>query len=432
MFKALFYAVLFGSTGLASCVHATLIAWKDNIPSSLKPFQNNAQQLAALAQDRILIYSHPQNTTFVPTLKKNPNPLVSFTSSATVVPIAADKVSQLLSHYEQYARLFPALKSAKLIEKQDNITQMKYKVSIPTPIPVLNFKEDITFQHQLNNNSIASIVVSAPIPYGVGKLEWFDVGNNKTLVTLTQWGDLNQPQGFLITKILNAMPEVKLGIPVGTNTFILESIRKKLSATKITALNPGQFPSDQLSTQQLSKIAQLSQASQQPVSLIHLPSSVPYVHGRENLRFSSTYQYYAAPPQQLQKWTQASAYQSLFPHQIKKTTTSSLINNNQNAEFKVSVGLGVITIPFNFKLNFNYPNATANSFYANGGDLKYLKGQMTFNPFQQGTLLKMTTAAKIDDSAPFLLRAARSLPYHEILPAVSGNTIFALKIRNAM
>lgn len=56
---------------------------------------------------------------------------------------------------------------------------------------------------------------------------------------------------------------------------------------------------------------------------------------------------------------------------------------------------------------------------------------MQFNTHQQGTLLKMTTSVKIDDKAPFILRAARSLPYHEMLPAVGGNVVFAQKIKNA-
>lgn len=38
-------------------------------------------------------------------------------------------------------------------------------------------------------------------------------------------------------------------------------------------------------------------------------------------------------------------------------------------DFKVSVGLGVTSIPFDFKMRFSY---------ANGGDLRYLKGQIQF------------------------------------------------------
>ena len=62
--------------------------------------------------------------------------------------------------------------------------------------------------------------------------------------------------------------------------------------------------------------------------------------------------------------------------------------------------------------------------------MRYLKGQIQFLAQGHGdSLLKMTTAMKIDDKAPFLLRVARSLPYHEMLPAVGANALFAQKIK---
>lgn len=415
----------------SSTLQAQIIAWKDTIPSSLQPFQNNAQQLAHLTQDKILIFAHPPIKTALPTSLKNPNPTAHFTSSALIVPVSTATVEKTLSHYSQYVGLMPNLKSAQVLERGNGIAQVKYKISIPTPIPILNLNEDIILQHQLSHNSLASIVIDAPIPYAVGKFEWFSLGDNTTLLTLTQWGDLDQPKGFLIGKILSAIPEAKWGIPSGTHAFILESLRKKWLGNPVTALNAGQLPSTQLSPQQLNKIAQISQVSQQPVSLIHRPTSMPYAHGREAMRFVTTYQHYVQRPQQLQKWTQPANYKSLFPRQIKSISTGALKDKSQDAVFKVSVGLGVISIPFQIKINFKYPSATENEFSANGGDLKYLKGEMQFLPEKSGSLLKITSAVKIDEQAPFLLRAVRSLPYQELLPAVGANVVFAQKIRQS-
>ena len=408
---------------------AQLITWKDNIPSALQPFQNNPQNLASYVQDHIFIYSHPVTKTSLPTLKANPQPSANFTTSAVIVNATPQDVAKTLNNFPQYVGLFPTLKSAKIVENSGAISQVKYKVSIPTPIPVLNFNEDVTMQHQIGQNSISTLVIDAPIPYGVGKFEWFNLGNNKTLITLTQWGDLNQPKGFLFKKILEALPEAKLGIPSGTNAFIMESLKKRFNAKKITALNPGQFPSTSFSATQIQKISQLSQASHRPVSIVHQPTTVAYQHGREEMRFTTTYQSYSQTPQQLQKWTQPTSYKILFPRQIKQINMSPLNQQNQDAEFKVSVGLGVISIPFDFKMRFTYPKLTENNFSANGGDLRYLKGMTQFSPNGTGTLLKMTTSVKIDEKAPFLLRAARSLPYHDMLPAVGGNAIFAQKIK---
>ena len=415
--------------GISQIGFTQIITWTDNIPSALQPFQNNPQLLASYTQDTIFIYGQPAVKTSVPTLKSNPQPSVSFTSAAIIVPANTKQVAKTLTDFSHYVGLFPTLKSAKTIEQSGNIVQVKYKVSIPTPIPVLNFNEDVTLQHQIKPNSIASLVIDAPIPYGVGKLEWFALDEHRTLVTLTQWGDLNQPKGFILKKILNAIPEVKLGVPSTGNAFVLEALRTRFIGKNTAPLDGRQMPSPQLNATQLTKIAQLSQTSQQPVSFLHAPTSIMYTHGREAMRFSTTYQFYKQTPQQLQKWLTPLAYKDLFPRQIKKVVTTPIQNQGQDADIQVNVGLGVINIPFAFKLHFNYPNATENNFYANGGDLRFIKGQMGFTELNEGTLFKMTTSMKIDEKAPFLLRAMRSLPYHDVLPAVGGNAVFVQKIK---
>lgn len=425
-YRALCLSLIF----IPSLSYSAIIEWKENIPSALKPFQNNSTELASIAKDQILIYAHTNTQTSIPTRKKQPNPNVKFTSSAIVLPVNEEKVAKTLSQFENFVGLFPTLKSAKILNQEKNITQVQYKISIPTPIPVLNFNETIVFQHHIEANSISSLIVDAPVPYGLGKFEWFKLDQNHTLLTLTQWGDLNQPKGFLFSKVLNAVPEAKMGIPSGTHAFLLESIRKKLTAPSSSALKPEQFPSDQLTTNQIAKIAQISRITEHPVSFVHTPTTVPYQHGAESMRFVTTYQYYSQPVQQLQKWTQPVHYKKLFPRQLKSIDIETLKDQTQLADFKVELGLGVIQIPFRFKLNFSFPQSNQNSFYAQGGDLKYIKGKMQFDKFQQGTLLKMTNAGKIDEKAPFLIRAARSLPYHDVLPTVGANVVFALKVKN--
>ena len=278
--------------GISQIGFTQIITWTDNIPSALQPFQNNPQLLASYTQDTIFIYGHPAVKTSVPTLKSNPQPSVSFTSAAIIIPANTQQVAKTLTDFSHYVGLFPTLKSAKTIEQSGNIVQVKYKVSIPTPIPVLNFNEDVTLQHQIKPNSIASLVIDSPIPYGLGKFEWFALDDHRTLITITQWGDLNQPKGFILKKILNAIPEVKLGVPSTGNAFVLEALRTRFIGQNTAPLDGRQMPSPQLNAAQLTKITQLSQTSQQPVSFLHAPTSIMYTHGREAMRFSTTYQFY--------------------------------------------------------------------------------------------------------------------------------------------
>lgn len=411
---------------------AKIIQWKEQIPSSLSVFQGKAQTLADLTANRILIYAHPAQAITLPTFKNPQSMTGKFYTGAVVVPANSQNVARLLSNYSGYNGLFPTLKSAKVLQQQGAITQMKYQVSIPTPIPILNFKENVLMQHHLTANSISTIVLDAPIPYGAGKIEWFDLGGNKTLITVTQWGDLNHPKGFLFSTILNALPEAKLGIPSGTNAFLLEALQQHFKTPSSQILKVGELPETRLSSSQVQKIAALSQFSQEPVSFILPSNKVPYSHGLESLRFSSSYQYFAKSPQQLKHWLSVPAYQELFPRQIKDIDIKQIDSNTFDADYKISVGLGVINIPFDFKLRFDYPNSLENQFDAVGGDLQFVKGGMQLIPQGNGTLLNVTSAMKIHDKAPFLLRAMRSMPYHDMLPAIGGNTVLALKIKQKM
>jgi hypothetical protein len=417
---------------VGSQVSAKIIPWKEQIPSSLNVFQGKAQPLADLTANRILIYAHPAQAITLPTFKRPQSMMGKFYTGAVVVPTSSQNVARLLGNYNGYNGLFPTLKSAKVVEQQGNITQMKYQVSIPTPIPILNFKENVVMQHHFTANSISTIVLDAPIPYGAGKIEWFDLGNNKTLITVTQWGDFNHPKGFLFSTILNALPEAKLGIPSGTNAFLLEALQQHFKAPSYQTLKAGELPETPLSSSQVQKIAALSQLSQEPVSFILPSNKVPYPHGLESLRFSSSYQYFAKNPHHMQRWLNAPAYQELFPRQIKDIDIKKIDPNTFDADYKISVGLGVINIPFDFKLRFDYPNSLENQFDAVGGDLQFVKGGMQLIPQGNGTLLNVTSAIKIHDQAPFLLRAMRSMPYHDMLPAIGGNTVLALKIKQKM
>ncbi|OTG81293.1 hypothetical protein B9T33_06380 [Acinetobacter sp. ANC 5054] len=425
--------VLMCMSGLyASPSWARLIQWQPQIPSALDAFQGNPKALADLTGDQIIIFAHPTQNINLPTMKYGQKIAGKYYSAAVVVPTQSKNVSRLLSNYSNYAGLFPTLKSAEVLEQNGAVSQVKYNIHIPTPIPVLNFKENVVMQHQIQGNSITSLVIDAPVPYGVGKLEWFELSPNQTLITVTQWGDLNHPKGFLFSKILNALPDAKLGIPAGTNGFLIESLQRRFKTFSSETLDHGQLPDLKLSANQIEKIILLSKTTKEPVSYIVTAQRVPFGQNHELMRFSTSYQYYPHSPSNLQNWINAASFQSLFPKQVKEVQVQKLNQHLLDANYKISVGLGVISIPFDFKMRFDYPDLLQNQYTATGGDLKFVRGSMHIRPLQQGSLLQLTSAVKIHDKAPFLLRAMRSMPYHDILPALGANTVLALKIKEKL
>lgn len=414
-------ALLVLACGSMSSLSLAMVTWKNPTPSALAPFNQNAKAVADLAGNQIFLYSHPrQNIEFQTTkeLKRYNN--VQFTTGALVVNATPQQIQQTLQDYQKYVGLFPTLKTAKILEQQGNSKQLKYKISIPTPIKVLNFNEDAIIQHEAEANSISSLIIDSPMPYGVSKIEWFALDGQRSLITITQWSDTNTINGFLISTILKAMPEAVVAMPYAVNTFAMEALRLKFnSKTNAPLLAAGKVPERALSPQQYQQVIQLSQKTKQPVSFVNLPMLVPYKHGNEDLRFTTSYQFFNAPPQQTNKLLDLTIYQKLFPKYVRKIEVFPNPDKSNDAVLFVRAGLGVITIPFTLRLRFFPEQQQTVDMVAVGGDMKFLKSKMEILPYQQHSVWKMTTAAKIDESAPFLLRSMRSLPYHDVLPTAA-------------
>ena len=399
---------------------AQIVTWTDPSPNALTPFQNNAKTLADLAGSDIVLYSHPtQNLQFNSSKGMRSYTGIQFNSAAIVLHTTPQQIQNALTNYSHYVGLFPTIKKADTIQSKDAISQIKYKVSIPTPVKILNFNENVTLQHHYDKQKLTTLIIDSPIQYGISKMEWFALDGQRTLVTITQWNDLDSSKGFLLSAILKAMPEAKDAISYMNNAFVLEALNLRFnpkSSAKLLAA--GQVATKTLSNTQYQHLTQISKQSKQPVTFVHPPSAVPYQHGNETLRFTTSYHYFNSPSNKSKQLLSPTIYQTLFPKQVKKVELIAGIAPLQDAFYQLRVGLGVINIPFSLRVRFS-PITDGVDMYSVGGDIKYSKTQMHIQTQGDGSVWRMTTASKVDASAPFLLRSMRSLPYHDMLPSTA-------------
>lgn len=410
---------------------ARMLEWTEpQIPSALAPFEGQASRLASLAENNIVIFQHPRQVTATPTLygvRRYQN--VSFNSSAIVVSATPTEVRQLLSDYRRYVGLFPSLTEAKPLRTQGNLSQVQYRIEVPVPIPLLSFDEKIVLQHQLSEHKLSTLIIDSPIQYGLGQFEWFGLGNGKTLVTLTQWGDLNAPKGFIVSTLLKALPEVKLGIPNGVGAFVLESLRRRYDPDPElgTVLTQSQIiPQHTLSVSQTQQIKQLIQRSGgQPVIFSHRPVWLKSAKRPEKLFFSSSYsQIHATPQMVFDTLSEPNRYQRLF-RQIKKIQLQPNPDGSTDANIRVGLGLGVITIPYQIKLRAQQISPTTAVYHGNGGDIEFMHGRLSAQAWDnRSSLVSMTSGGKLGDDAPFLLSIGKSLPYADLLPSIGAAPIF--------
>ncbi len=417
-----------------TAVHAALIPWTDNTPSALLPFNGNAEAVAQLAGADLLIYGQrPQALTLTTARGPQYYPQARFNTAALVVPASPEQVARLLADHARYVGLFPTLTSARVLERKDHISRVRYHIHVPVPIPLLNFSEDVEMQHQIGPNSLSTLILNSPIPYGQGKFEWFALKNGQTLVTLTQWGDLDRPKGFLVSTLLKALPEVKTSIPQSVSAFVLESLRRRLRPAGLGTAQPVPqvIPKRALSSEQWTTVQRLIEQSGTPVLLAHNPVLMQTARGPEAMHFVTSLGIVNGPVAQVQPLLAEPAnFKKLF-RQVRQVSTTRVGNGNAfNTQIHVGLGLGVLSIPFKINLLTTLEAPNQSRYQANGGDVEFMQGRMTFDPIDANrTRVTLVSAAKLGERAPFLLRIGKSLPYSDFMPTV-GSTPLILEKAN--
>lgn len=443
----LIVVVLFILLIMSSLIFAStpsLVTWTDPTPSALKPFDGNAEALAELAGSSLFFYPQARSVAALPyTSGPRTYSNVQYLSGAMVVPATVDQVEKILSNYMGYSKLFPKITEANVLVNEQignpktDINAhvrsiVKYRMLIKIPIPLLSFDEDLIMQHERTHNSISTLIISSPIQYGSGKFEWFPLKNGKTLVTLTQWGDLDRPKGFLVRTILAAMPELKYAVPNGVQGFVLEALRQRLNPDVATKALPMQsiVPSLTLSADQEAQILKLLRQGG-TVQFTHRSVWMTTAKHDEKLSFVSSF---FNMPTSLAKskfgLVNPENFTSIY-HQVRKVTRTSLSNGGSENDVKVGLGLGVLSIPMHLKLVY-IPESESNSvrFFSTGGDVEFVQGRIQFKELSpKSTLVQLTAAGKLGEDPPFLLKMTQYMPYPDYLPTLGSAPIIFEKTR---
>lgn len=430
---------LFIMTGLLSIASAqgALISWTDPTPSALQPFAGQPAALAGFAGRDLLVYPQPVQTVQIPGARRlRRYEQAQYVSSAVVLPIPAEQVQQQLTRFAGYVGLFPNLTRAELVARDASRIQMRYRMTVKSGLPLLNFNEHFTVQHQLGQNSLSSLLIDGPLQYGTGRFEWFSLGPQRTLVTFTHFADLYRVDQFLLRRILQAMPEIRTGIPPATGVYMLEALRQRAMADDRTAYTVDAIipATDQMSQTSQPIYQRLLAAGGYPVIRVHPPRYLATPQGSQQLRFvthittinrplSVTYTTLADPLQ----------LQNLFPRQIRRVTVQPYGQTSRDARLDIGIGLGIIHIPFRMTLRYTPEPQQAIRIQGVGGDIEHLYARYQLTPLgQQATRVSLTTASQITDRAPFLLRIGRNMPFPDLLPSVGSGPVMLERIQQRL
>jgi hypothetical protein len=420
------------------------VTWTDPTPSALQPFNGNPEALADLVGSTLLFYPQPKKTINLP-YDKGPKTYqnVQYVTGAMVVSESSDQVEKLLSDYVGYSKLFPKITEAVVqrVELRGDFAHdqnatirsiARYNMKITTPIPLLSFNENIVMQHERTHHSISTLILESPIQYGSGKFEWFSLKNGKTLITLTQWGDLDRPKGFVVSTILKALPEAKSAIPNSVEGYVLESLRERFdpnfTAKPLTLENI--VPLINLNADQESQVVQLLRQGG-VVQFNHPPVWLAKKDHAEKLWFvSSFYNMPASLARTKDAFTNPKNFTNIY-RQVRNVTSSPLANGGSQNNIKIGIGLGIISIPMHIKLAYQPEPDQSIRFYTTGGDIELIQGRYQFKAVDnKTTLVGLTAGSHLGDNPPFILRIGKNLPYSDYLSTVGSAPVVFDKTRD--
>jgi len=412
------------------------INWVDPTPSALQPFDGNAEQLAELAGDKLIFYPQSRQTITLPyTQGPKTYANVQYMSGALVVNASSEQVGKVLADYNNYDKLYPKMteSAVQTQDQQDGKIRsvVKYHLLVKIPFPFLTFDEDVMLQHDQRQNSISTLVLNSPIQYGAARFEWFALKNGKTLVTLTQWGDLDRPKGFLVSTILRALPEAKLGIPSGVEGFVLESLRQRFNpdATTPTVTASTNTPVMTLTSAQEGLVSKLLQQGG-TVQFNHRPIWLSMPKGPEKLWFVSSY---AQMPTSIEQAKDAFMTPMHYPEiyrQVSKVTSIPVADGSLQNDIKIAIGLGILSIPMHLNLNFKPESEQTVRFVTTGSDVEFMQGRYSLKSLgAKTTLVGITATGKLGEHPPLLLRLGKYLPYADYLPVVGTAPVLFDKSR---
>ncbi len=416
------------------------VTWTDPTPSALQPFDGNPETVADMAGQTLFFYPQARKTVTLP-YTRGPKSYanVQYYTGAIVVSASPDQVAKTLSDFSGYQKLFPKMTESSLQAQEGDLNDpsgsvrsiVKYHLLIKIPFPFLTFDEDVLIQHERKGNSISTLILKSPIQYGTGKFEWFPLKNGKTLVTLTQWGDLDHPVGFLVSTVLSAMPEIKQGIPSGIEGFVLESLRQRFNPdTQQSPLSLSNLvPSVTLTSSQEAILYRLLQQGG-TVQFSHRPVWLATAARPEKLYFVSSFYHM---PASLDRMKDAFATPSNFPsiyRQVRKVTSTPLADGGSQNDVKIALGLGILSIPMHLNLIYKAESELATRLYSTGGDIEFVQGRIILKPTSsKTTLVSITAGGKLGERPPLLLKLGKSLPFYDYLSTAGTAPVIFEKAR---
>lgn len=376
----------------------------------------DAAALAALAGDRLLLFSLPPCSITVPAkdgLRDYDN--VSFRCGAMVVPAAAAAIRATLTDFPRYVDLIPNTTGATVLAQDGATTRAEYEHTFA--LSMMTIRTRIVLAHTREpDGSLSAYLVDGDADAAVSRWEFLPLDDQRTLVFYSNWADIASGN-LVLQMLLRAQPDLALAAPFGSAFVALEAVR--LAFCPPAPCLPGaQCPV-------AAQVPAFPRADTHPLlATLAAPGPLVFIDNGQWLRdegeiflqrfIASACRVDGNVATVFQRATQFERFPEFLP--LVRSATRRKRGDTFSIDWQVGMGLGFFSLGMRYRLAYTQSGDTALQFTREGGDFRRIDGRWDWQAAGDGQCLgSMTIGYRIGEDAPLVLRVARHLPHHDVL-----------------
>lgn len=380
---------------------------------SLAGLSLTPQQAAAWAGPNIALAEHaPCDIIRERKGQRNKHFQIRFVSGMTVLNSSAEQIRGLLMNPATYPDIFPNTDKARLIARTAN--SVTYELRHGIRLPLINWHTTLRSQmiHEADGSLLVNLV-DGDIDDATARWEIIPLGNNRTLVVLTDWSNLTGST-WLYRLVLKAQPDLPAALPWIVTSSALESLRRKIEG------NPQRKPEGPLPT--LPEAAFPNGDKSVAKKLLEQGNTAVIAPGvwfqGENeaipLRFVTVSQKVDSPMN-----TSRRLLGSLRRyHEFLKPVKSVKITQRpwgMDTHWQLGVSLGIFSTSPEYRISFWWQNPQRLYFHRTEGEMRYLFGAWEWEALDKNRTLAALTVGIDPGSDPgWLMGYVKYAPYPEI------------------
>ncbi len=415
MKKLLLSLLLVSAFTISSNVYAkkeyNFVEWNSPVPC-IADYNIDPNEMVQVLQNHIFVVIHhpvPIKLWTKQTGKVQAYPNARFVTGLALLNASKEKVLKTLTDFEELTTFMPQFEEVTTVakSKKNNSEQIMVESTQLYSAVIIKLKSTFLYQYDLEKDgSISKLMHEGDVGAGAMRYELFPVGPDRTVLAYTVWLDTDTATSTF-GMLVKAVPDFALVTPVGNAILELSQIKEKINGTvkKPSCKLPAKpvlpvFAEGLVSPSTLQKLTDLG-----TTVFVEDRQWVETEKGVEEMVFISSMAQLNGPINHVRPISSDfPRFREYFEHYEKVQ-----INDDNTADwlFKLKL-IGSLGLSLNWHIKSGWADENTVKFGGTHGDVYPIWGVWEWMPLENdNTLLIFSSANKINDNAPWLVRFAQ-------------------------